>query len=148
MRNSVRDALRDLGQNQSVLVIGAILDFIAERKPATAQQRLLVEVSLYRKVPETAQPQRWPARITQVLSAVLALAASDSVFMKDGELHMGLSQFVSDKLVGAQPTELQARTPKAGNPETEAPASALALPQAEAEPGHICTVCGPNGNRP
>ena len=54
MRNSVRDALRDLGQNQSVLVIGAILDFIAERKPATAQQRLLVEVSLYRKVPETA----------------------------------------------------------------------------------------------
>ena len=116
MRNSVRDALRDLGQNQSVLVIGAILDFIAERKPATAQQRLLVEVSLYRKVPETAQPQRWPARITQVLSAVLALAASDSVFMKDGELHMGLSQFVSDKLVGAQPTELQARTPKAGIP--------------------------------
>jgi KaiC/GvpD/RAD55 family RecA-like ATPase len=60
VRNSVRDALRDLGQNQSVLVIGAILDFIAERKPATAQQRLLVEVSLYRKVPETAQRRGGP----------------------------------------------------------------------------------------
>jgi hypothetical protein len=45
VRNSVRDALRDLGGKQSTLVIGAILDFIAERKPPTVQQRLLVEVS-------------------------------------------------------------------------------------------------------